>query len=267
MTTSTSPQSESQYSLVKILIIWAAAAVPMGILAWIIKPAIAPDFESDPLGGGQVKLGLLLLGLIWMFALSMIIVYREAGNLRWTTIKKRFWLNTPRNHKTGKPSHRLWLWLIPGALILFLIWSFAPPTVDRLWVTLFPFFAAPPDGNIGEVLQQPEITAQLAGNWLFLGLFLLMAVFNIIGEEFIFRGILLPKAKGVFRNWDWVAIGVLFGCYHIHQPWMILGGIIIGLLLSYMAKWFRCTWMPIIIHSIQFLVLLPMVFMAFLGLV
>jgi len=239
----------------------------MGILAWIINPAIAPDFESDPLGGGQVKLGLLLLGLIWTFALSMIIVYREAGNLRWTTIKKRFWLNTPRAHKTGEPSHRLWLWLIPGALILFLIWSFAPPTVDRLWVTLFPFFAAPPGGNIGEVLQQPEITAQLAGNWLFLGLFLLMAVFNIIGEEFIFRGVLLPKAKGVFRNWDWVAIGVLFGCYHFHQPWMILGGIAIGLLLSFMAKWFRCTWMPIIIHSLQLLVLLPMVFMAFLGLV
>jgi hypothetical protein len=35
-----------QYSLAKILGIWALAAAPMGILGWIAFPLLAPDFES-----------------------------------------------------------------------------------------------------------------------------------------------------------------------------------------------------------------------------
>ena len=34
-------QSE-QYSLAKILGVWAAAALPMGLLAWVIEPTIIP---------------------------------------------------------------------------------------------------------------------------------------------------------------------------------------------------------------------------------
>jgi hypothetical protein len=34
---------EEQYSLAKILGIWAAVAVPMAILGWIVAPALAPD--------------------------------------------------------------------------------------------------------------------------------------------------------------------------------------------------------------------------------
>ena len=39
------PPSESlseQYSLAKILGIWAVAALPMGLLAWVIGPTIIP---------------------------------------------------------------------------------------------------------------------------------------------------------------------------------------------------------------------------------
>ncbi|MFC2039031.1 CPBP family intramembrane glutamic endopeptidase [Chloroflexota bacterium] len=266
MENSTNNKAESQYSIAKILGIWFAAAAPMGLLAWFVKPLLAPDYTVDPLGAAKVKVGLLTLGLLWTFILSLLILYREKGNIRWPTIKERFWLNAPLDNKTGESRHKLWLWMIPAIIILFLVWTFAPLTVDRWWITLFPFFAAPPDGNLGPVLQQPELASQLVGDWLFVGLFLIMAVLNILAEEFIFRGVLLPKAEGVFHKWDWVVIGVLFGCYHFHQPWMIIGGILIGLLLSFMAKRFRCTWMAIIIHSLQFLILLPIVFMAVLGL-
>jgi hypothetical protein len=63
-----------QYSLAKILGIWALAATPMGVLSWIVLPLIAPDFGSDPLGFGVTRLVLLALGLVWLFVLSMIIV-------------------------------------------------------------------------------------------------------------------------------------------------------------------------------------------------
>jgi len=49
MTNTTSTRSNSQYSLVKILGIWVAVVAPMVILAYVVKPAIAPDFETDPI--------------------------------------------------------------------------------------------------------------------------------------------------------------------------------------------------------------------------
>ena len=78
-----------QYSLAQILGIWAAAAVPMGILGWVVAPALAPDIDTDPVGAAVTRVGVLTVGLIWQFVLSMIIVRREEGDLRWSTIRRR----------------------------------------------------------------------------------------------------------------------------------------------------------------------------------
>ena len=93
----------------------------------------------------------------------------------------------------------------------------------------------------------------LVGAWWLLGLFVLSAVFNtILGEELLFRGVLLPRMEGAFGKWSWVANGVLFGFYHLHQPWGIAGSVISGVFLYAFVTWrFRSTWMGIIVHSAQ----------------
>ena len=45
-----------QYSLGKILAVWAAAAIPMGLLAWIVAPWL-----SDQLGGRDPFIEALLI--------------------------------------------------------------------------------------------------------------------------------------------------------------------------------------------------------------
>jgi hypothetical protein len=90
MTTNASQRAvgtQDQYSLVKILGIWAAATLPTAILSWIVFPLMAPGIESDPLGSGVTRVVLLTLGLIWLFVLSMIIVSQEEGDLSWATVK------------------------------------------------------------------------------------------------------------------------------------------------------------------------------------
>jgi membrane protease YdiL (CAAX protease family) len=157
--------------------------------------------------------------------------------------------------------------LIPFILLLFVAFSTISPILDRLWIAVFPFFEPPAGSNFGEILGSPEILAKLVGDWFFFGLFLVMAVFNIAGEEFLFRGVLLPKMGGVFGKWDWVANGVLMGAYHWHQPFMILGGMVFSAFcFSFPARRFRSTWMSIIIHSMQFLLSLPMILAIVLGL-
>jgi membrane protease YdiL (CAAX protease family) len=246
-------KTTAQYSLAKILGIWAAAAVPMAILGWIVAPALAPDITSDPIGAAFTRVGLLTLGLIWQFVLSMIIVYREEGDLRWATVRRRLRLNTPRDPETGEPRARLWVWVVPLLVLVAVLDVALAPTIESLWVSLFPFLAEPPAFDFGTALGLPEVQAQLVGNWAFLALFAVSALFNtVLGEEFLFRGVLLPKMNGVFGRWDWVANGVLFGVYHLHQPWGILTAIISGVfLLALPARRFRSTWMSIIVHSGQ----------------
>ena len=242
-----------QYSLAKILGIWALAAIPMGILSWIVFPALSPDFGSDPLGAGVTRIVLLTFGLIWLFVLSMIIVRQEEGDLRWATVKRRLRLNTPRDPKTGETRRRLWLWVIPF-LIAIVVWEVALKSyVDDLWVSIFPFFAEPPGYSFGAVFESQEILDRLVGAWWFFGLFVVFAVFNtILGEEFLFRGVLLPKMEGVFGRWSWVANGVLHGFCHVHQPWGILETVIGGVFLYAFPSWrFRSTWMGVIVHSAQ----------------
>ena len=74
-------QKIDQYNLRQIITIWALAAIPMGILRWIVAPGLAAN--KNPFTAGNIRLSMLTLGLIWQFILAMIIVYREEGNIRW----------------------------------------------------------------------------------------------------------------------------------------------------------------------------------------
>ena len=130
-----------QYSLAKILGIWALATAPMGILGWIVFPLLAPDFDSDPLAFSVTRVALLTLGLIWLFVLSMIIVRREEGDLRWATLKRRLRLNAPREPATGQPRARLWLWVVPFLVAVALVELVLRSPIQSAWVSVSPFLA------------------------------------------------------------------------------------------------------------------------------
>jgi uncharacterized protein len=122
----------------------------MGILGWVVPPLVAPDFESDLLAFGVTRIVLLTLGLIWLFVLSMIIVRREEGNLRWATVKRGLRLNAPREPSTGVPRARLWVWVIPflvGVVVVELVLASA---LQNAWVSVF-LFLAEPTGSIASM--------------------------------------------------------------------------------------------------------------------
>ena len=63
----------------------------MWVLGWLVYPSLSEGLSTTD--AGLMRLRLLTLGLIWQFILSMIILYREEGNIRLETIRRRFWLN------------------------------------------------------------------------------------------------------------------------------------------------------------------------------
>ena len=196
-------------------------------------------------------MGVFAIYLIWDFVLALIIVYSEEGDLRWATLKRRLWLNTPLDPKTAEPRRKLWLWLIPIVLLHTVAALLILPEVDH-WVSrVLPFIAPPPGYELGAFLQSPEAGALFKGAWGILGMFLLLITFNILGEEFLFRGVLLPKMNGVFGKWDWLANGVLGTLYHVSMPWSWFGTTGITWIFFYAlpAKYFRSTWFSIITHG------------------
>jgi len=76
----------------------------------------------------------------------------------------------------------------------------------------FPFLIPPSYTSIRS-LAGPAVE-----QWWLLGILAVMIVFNyLLGEELIFRGILLPKMNGMFGKWDWLANHLLFVTYHLHK--------------------------------------------------
>lgn len=245
----TDPSRIPQYSLGKTLLVWAAAAVPMGILGWLVAPALARGAQSPAL----VRVGVLAAGLAWQFVLVLILLYRETGALRWPVVRERLWLTTPRSPQTGEPRRRLWWWLVPLVAVTALYQLQVVGPLSRAWVSLFPFMAEPEGYSFAVLFDTPEARAQVAGAWGLLALFVLSALFNtFLGEELLFRGLLLPRMAGRFGRWDWVANGLLFGLYHLHQPWGILTSIVDGMLFYALpSRTFRSSWFGIIAHSGQ----------------
>jgi membrane protease YdiL (CAAX protease family) len=227
-----------QYSLAEILAVWAAAAVPMGVLAWVVAPWLRDQLGGDePLA--QALLILLTLGLIWQFVLVMILVRREQGGLEWSRVRDALWLRSPRDPKTGRVGGRVWWWL------LLFIFIFALEQA-------LPAIPGPSVRDFGDFLSTDRAEDFFRGAWGWYAVIVVLAVFNtVLGEELLFRGLLLPRMQGAFGKYDWVANGVLFATYHLHQPWDIPTSLVDIFALSYPSRRFQSAWMGIIVHSTQ----------------
>ena len=226
-----------QYSLPQILGVWAAATVPMGLLAWVVAPWLA-----DRIGGEgslvQALLILLTAGLVWQFVLVVILVRHElGGELTWGRVRDALWLRAPQDPRSGRVGGRVWWWVVPFVLLFGLV-SFVPT------------IAGPETRDFGEFLGTAAGEEFFSGAWGWFALEVVLVVFNtVLGEELLFRGILLPRMRDVFGRGDWVANGVLFALYHVHLPWVIPITLVDTFTVVYPSRRFMSTWMGIIVHS------------------
>jgi membrane protease YdiL (CAAX protease family) len=234
-----------QYSLAQILAVWAAVAVPMGVLAWVVAPWL-----RDQLGGDEPLAQALLIciaaGLIWQFVLVLILTRRELGGLQWSRVREALWLRPPRDPKTGRVGGRIWLWVLPFVVLFALEAALVIP--------------GPSVRDFGDFLDSDAGEDFFRGAWGWYAVVVVFAIFNtVLGEELLFRGLLLPRMKGAFGKWDWVANGVLFAVYHLHTPWVIPTTLVDIFALSYPSRRFQSAWMGIIVHSVQSVIVMIVV--------
>jgi uncharacterized protein len=235
--------SSAQYSLLKILGVWASVTAPMAVLAFVVVPAVIPRTSLHP---GIVYWLAIVVGMMWQFVVSLLVLRHELGGLRWATVKERIWFNVPRDPRTGRPRRRLFLWAVPAIAANF-VGGWLAAGLDTAWTNWLPALREPSYTQI-RGLADP----QFQGAWWLLGLTLVSFAFNyVFGEELLFRGVLLPKMNGVFGRWDWIANAVLFGLYHVHKIWFWPSMITSSFGLTWAARRYRSLVMGMIVHGIE----------------
>jgi membrane protease YdiL (CAAX protease family) len=227
-----------QLSRRAIVAVWAAAALPMAVLAWVVAPVLASRLD----GGQALPRALIVcltIGLVWQFALVVGLVWSEQRTLRWSTVREALWLRSPRSPRTGRVGGKTW-------------WIVVPLLVATAAEELVPVLPHSVSRDLGMFFESTAGQHFMHGAWGWFGVLLVMMVFNtVLGEELLFRGYLLPRMNGAFGDRDWLANGMFFAAYHLHVPWMIPAIVFDTFILAYPVKRYRSAWIGIAVHSAQ----------------
>jgi uncharacterized protein len=222
----------------RVLATWAAAGGPMAALAWLVAPALARAF-TGPTAMPRALVLCLGAGLIWQLVLVLLIVRIEQRTLRWAVIREALWLKAPTSPRSGSRGGRLW-WVVVPLMLLLALEELVPSPPNPAGRDLAAFFGS----TTGQ--------SWMSGNWGWFAALIVLFIFNTaLGEELLFRGLLLPR-MGCFGKWDWLVNGALFAAYHLHEPWVIPQTILVDTFaLALPSRRLRSSLIGIIVHSSQ----------------
>jgi membrane protease YdiL (CAAX protease family) len=227
-----------QYTPARVLAVWAAAALPMGALAWGVAPVLGRQLDG-PTAFPRALILALTAGLLWQCVLVLAVVRREQGTLRWSVLREALWLRAPASPRSGRRGGRVWWVLLPMAVL------FAAEE-------LIPVLPHPLTHDFSSLITSHAGRALFSGGVVWPAIVLVQMILNTaLGEELLFRGLLLPRMRGAFGRWDWVANGLLFAAYHLHQPWSMPATLCDTFILGYPARRYRSSVLSILVHSTQ----------------
>jgi membrane protease YdiL (CAAX protease family) len=187
------------------------------------------------------------VGTMAMMLVAALIGYlREGNQLSWKAIKDRFRLK-PMNKGD-------WLWTL--AIIVIVLATYFGLGFTGKWVNSVPFLAPkdvwPPEWGpqgAAKIIPGEFMGLSLKGQWWVVGVYILGWVFNIIGEEFWFRGYLLPRHELAFGKSAWLVNSLMFWLNHLNQPWILIQILPAILVQVYIVQVRKNTTIAIIQHG------------------
>ena len=107
-----------------------------------------------------------------------------------------------------------------------------------------------------------------AGYWPWVVAIVVLFVFNIFGEELLWRGAIWPRQELIHGERTWLVHGFMWYLFHLpFYPWFVVSGLPQALILSYLFQKKKNMWLVIIMHSIFNSVFYIVLLMIVLGLV
>jgi membrane protease YdiL (CAAX protease family) len=169
----------------------------------------------------HIPLALLLITTI-------IIYFKEGHQKKWQDFKERLWLK--------KMSGRDWFWAL-GLFIFSVIAYFALAPLGKT-LAGYSFFR-PPDFFPPEInpnkIPQPGcmMDFRLSGQYWIIPAYFFAWITNILGEEFLFRGIIFPRQLEKYGNKAWIYHGIIWTLWHFFWKWNLLSIFPFAMALSF----------------------------------
>lgn len=183
-----------------------------------------------------------------LLGLTAILGYRLEGRpMRWSSFRDRM--------RLGSMSGKGWL-ITVGATILILILEDLLTPAQHLLASI-PLFA-PPDWlaapfNPLKSFELPLthfMDTELAGQHWIPVAYVPCLLANILGEELLWRGYLLPRQELAFGKWAWLVNGLCWiVLFHMFMPWIFLTIIPTMVLVPWLAQRQQSTVIAIVIHG------------------
>ena len=142
--------------------------------------------------------------------------------------------------------------LITAGLLSVLLLSIIPGLVEKGVLTIpdsTPSFIDPRIPQGFESIKN-QMGAEAVGDWSLLVITIFSLVLNILGEEFLWRGYVLPRQELTYGKRTWIVHGVLWTLLHAFKWWQMLALLPGALALSFVAQRLQNTWPGIIAHFI-----------------
>jgi membrane protease YdiL (CAAX protease family) len=193
---------------------------------------------------------------IVMFLVALILFWKEGNTLTWNSIKNRFRLLPVRG--------RSWLWVT--GLLVFGIAATVGLSFTGKWLAYFTWFTPPkflPSelNPLKEVIRNTFMGTSVHGQWGYALAYFVGWVFNILGEELLWRGYMLPRQEINYGKGAWVVHGLLWTGWHIFWKWNLFSLLPITLAIAFVAQKTKNTSIIIIAHGIvNFIPLLALIF-------
>lgn len=181
--------------------------------------------------------------VIWWFIVAAIGMFIPLVIFSLCLLKREGWLFKPGMWKERLRFRKLtpgdWLWTLGGFLVIGAL-SFAI-------MSLMQYF-------LGETDHQPpfmQFEPLSSGRYWILLVWLPYWLFNILGEEILWRGVILYRQENSFGKYAWLINGFGWGVFHIAFGWQLLLTLLpILFVLPYLAQKRKNTWIAVIIHAL-----------------
>ena len=211
----------------------SAALFGMGALLLFLTTRVAVPAFISATKAETVVMWFLAASIVLFGPLLLtaaLLLYRERRPGRLGSLGARLWLR-PMNGGD-------WLWAVGGLAVVSVLTGGIGALLRMLQdgKDLYPsFMAFEPLGP---------------GRYWILSAWLPFFVLNIVGEEFVWRSIALPRQEVAFGRRAWLVNGILWLLFHAAFPWQVLLTLVpITLVLPYVVQRRRSTWAGVVIHA------------------
>lgn len=197
------------------------------------------------------------LPFVLIFIIAFLLLKAEGHKLSWLVIKNRYRLN--------KIDRKTWMWTAKLLVFWLVVLLFVQPPIGKIMAQI-PFFAPPPyfppeiNPNLAPSTNGMMFGMELSGKWWIIPVYFVGWFFNIFGEEFLFRGYLLPRQELAYGKYAWLIHGTMWGLWHLFWKWNIITLLMTAFSLSYVVQKTKNTCVGIIVHgSLNFIPLIMII--------